>query len=58
VVYTAAALAGVSLRISARSFLVRFFRTPQCTPFAVKPIAAQTPPDTIFILLIFLSVYR
>ena len=51
VVYTAAALAGTSETISARSFLEWFLRMPQWMPLAVKPVAAQTPPEIIFIAL-------
>ena len=47
--YTAAAAHGSSLTISARSRFARFLRMPQCTPAAVNPFGAQTPPDTCFI---------
>ena len=49
VVYTHAHAARTWLTISARSFLSWFFRIPQCTPPAVKPFAAQTPPSICFI---------
>ena len=44
-VYTAAAAAGRSEKIRARSFLLRFFRMPQWIPAAEKPLAAVTPPS-------------
>ena len=59
VVYTQAAAAGRSLRIKARSFFTLFLRMPQCTPAAVNPFAAQTPPGMVFIgdaSLFFLSM--
>jgi hypothetical protein len=51
VVYTAAAEAGTSLYISARSRFVLFLRIPQCMPDAEKPFAAQTPPSIICIVI-------
>ncbi|MNR26738.1 hypothetical protein D3C85_1439730 [compost metagenome] len=45
-VYTAAATAGTSHRIAARSLRVVFFR-PQCSPPALNPFGAVTePPST------------
>ena len=54
VVYTAAADAGTSDRIMARSFFTLFFLIPQCTPPAVNPFAAHTPPLTSSIISSFI----
>ena len=43
-------ISDVSLKIKERSFLVLFLRIPQCTPFAVNPFAAQTPPVISFMV--------
>lgn len=39
-----------SLTIKAKSFLSVFFLIPQCIPAALKPFAAQTPPEIYFII--------
>ena len=55
-VYTAAADAGTSLIIRARSLFVLFLRIPHKTPFAENPFAAQTPPF-ICLSIIFSNFY-